>query len=165
MDFDINLDEVPELKPLPTGTYIINIESAKVGKASTGRAKVSFGTNVEQPEEIAQKIPKWYFFLMLEGESEFALSNLKSLFKALNLPMRIRTESDLQAPVGKRVGVVVTLTTDPEYGVRNQIQRFVSVAHAKPKADPVETVDKAQAEHEGVSAGAGANVSTGDIFG
>ncbi|HOK84662.1 MAG TPA: DUF669 domain-containing protein [Pseudothermotoga sp.] len=132
MRIDIDLTQIPDLRPLPTGTYIVRITDVKLGESQAGKPKMTLETEVLEPQSVAQEIPKWFFTLSL---AEGALFRVKDLFKAVG---RLHGGGfDTSELIGETVGVSVVHEISEMTGrPQNQIVRFIPAAAAKPDVSP-----------------------------
>ncbi len=130
MKFAIDLTKVQDIKPIPTGVYVVKILDIDATKKSrTGNDKMVVKTEILAPAAVAQNQKNWWFSLSLV---ESALFKLKQLIEAAGVPVKAGG-FDTADLIGKEVGAVVNLEETKEYGIRNQVAQFIPAKTAKPE--------------------------------
>jgi len=98
---DLDLTKVPSLSPLPDGVYIARIKAWEEKLSKTGNKKIQWATDIEEPTEAAEKVPKFYFDTSLHPD---ALWRLVELVKAAGT--QLEPPFDPGELIDKRVGLV-----------------------------------------------------------
>lgn len=130
MKFAIDLTKVQDIKPIPTGVYVVRILDVDATKKSkAGNEKMVVKTEILAPTAVAATQKNWWFSLSLV---ESALFRLKQLMEAAGIPLK-PGGFDTADLIGKEVGAVVNLEETKEYGIRNQVSQFIPAKAAKPE--------------------------------
>ena len=94
----------------------------------SGNEKIVWDSQVIEPAEAAEKVPRFFFDSPL---SEGALFRLKNLAAACdNLHEGPFDPEDL---IGKRVGLVIVFENTKEWGARSNITSFVKADNVTPE--------------------------------
>ena len=120
---NVNLEEVPELQPVPDGTLIVEVESWDEKKSLAGNPMASIACNITAPEEVAKKVGKYYLRIPL---MESTLFRWKQLYKACGILEKAQAGFDPDDLIGKQFGMVITLE-EYQGTPRNREQRFLPV--------------------------------------
>lgn len=128
MKIDVDLTNVPVLRPIPTGTYVIRLVDFKAGESQTGNPKLTVEADIIEPRRIAEQIPKWYFTLSL---AEKALFRVRELYEACGCLHAGSFDTD--ELLGKTVGIKVTYQFNEMMGrPGNQLLGFVAMNKVTP---------------------------------
>lgn len=132
----INPENVPDLEPVPDGKYEVTILSMKnkdengqpiVSKSERKMIKVALRIN----EHSDTSTPVFLQFLEIRNDDNETFKSiqsrqLKDFMLCFDLPLDIPSEDDLcEAAAGATGWVNLSLTSDPEYGDRNEVKRFL----------------------------------------
>lgn len=129
---DVDLSQVPSIKPIPDGTYIVRLITHEKKPTQSGKEKLVWRTEILKPDDVAKDVKEFYFDTPL---AEKALFRLKQLAEAA-LGSAPGSGFDTVALNGKEVGLVVTLESTPEWGERNRVQQFLTAKNTKPGLKP-----------------------------
>lgn len=127
---DMDLTKVPSLSPLPDGVYIVRIKAYTIKPvvSNPSNEKIVWDTQVEEPAEAAQKVPRFFFDSPL---SEGALFRLKNLAKAAGTLRE--GPFDPEELKDQRVGIVIAFENTKDYGPRSNITAFVKADNVTPE--------------------------------
>ena len=136
-EFDIDLTKVPDLKPVPDGSYILRCASFEPGTSNTGNPKVTFKFDIEGPKEQKDEVGSVYMDFSLV---QAALWRLLRFVKACGLELGPKFKPKLC--VGKTVCAICSVDDTPEWGVRNRWNLFYPATGRVAKANrPQKDVD------------------------
>jgi len=139
--FQIDLTKVQDLKPIPTGVYVMKIVDVDATKTSkTGNPKMVVKSEILAPASVRDQ-QKYHWFSLSLVES--ALFRVKQLFEACNIPIKA-TGFDTADLIGREVGMTVIEEHTKEYGHRNQITGYMKARETKPELAPATVGPKAE---------------------
>jgi hypothetical protein len=130
MKFSIDLTKVQELKPIPTGVYVVKIvEIDTTKKSKAGLDKMVIKSEILAPASVTQQQKFFWFTLSL---ADAALFRVKQLMEAVGIPIKA-TGFDTADLIGRELGIVVTEETTKEFGHRNQVVNYLKAKETKPE--------------------------------
>ena len=135
-EYDFDLTEVAELKPVPDGIYLLQVESYEEGTSNTGNKKVTFCCEILKPEEQATSVRKVYITFSL-------VQRALSMLKGFAIGCGIGPKFNLDTFLGKQVGGITAVEDTIEWGVRNKWNQWVPARGLVAKANrSQESVDQ-----------------------
>ena len=160
---NVNLEEVPELQPLPDGTIVVEAESWEEKSSQNGNPMAVITCDITAPEEAKKKVGKYYLRIPI---MESTLFRWKQVYKACDILEKANDGFDPDDLLGKKFGMVLRLE-EYQGTPRNKEVRFLPVAAATPelrgKWEDVEKIEAGGAggAGEGGAGGAGPGGSAG----
>jgi len=129
LEFNIDLTSIKELKPIPPAIVILQIDSVKAGQSKAGNTMLHYATTILAPDDICEKVDKFYFSLTLVDSALWLVKQLQQACGVEIVPGSFNAE----AVVGCQVGAKVDLRISEEYGIRNQVSKFYRVEKTIPE--------------------------------
>ena len=130
LEFEINFDEVEELKPVPENTYFLACTSAKAGMSQAKNKKITLQWNIHEGDHEGRSIFDDMVF------TKKALFKVKQAMLAMDFPPGFSGGINPDDFVGQTVKAIVTIqpgngndpvTGDP-YPPRNRIRKYVKLS-------------------------------------
>lgn len=122
----IDFDNVPDLTLLEPGDYQFSVDSAQLKQSSTGKDMIEL-ILVPVSEPTAQAV---YEYLILPAEDDDErkkngkLRRIKDFTRAFSVP----NPNDVATWTGATGWAIVGVQSDPQYGDKNRIQKYVIAA-------------------------------------
>ena len=156
----VNLEEVPELQPVPDGTLIIEVEGWEEKKSQNNNPMAIIACTIIAPDEVAKKVGKYYLRIPMMNSTLF---RWKAIYKACGIMELAQDGFDPDDLIGKQMGIVVTLR-EYQGQPRNQEQKFLPVDQTEAvlhgKWEDVDAIEAGGSSSAGAEGGEG-----GGLFG